>query len=69
MATASNYQVLFYGGPDGYQTNRAQIYLSDAAGKPLAYLRFNDPERTTEHPRLSGRARIPRDNGGTRGRR
>lgn len=43
MAAVSNYSVLFYGSPEGYQTNRAQIALSDAAGKTLAYVRFNDP--------------------------
>jgi len=43
MATATTYSVLFYGSPEGYQTNRAQITLSDAAGKTLAYVRFNDP--------------------------
>jgi len=43
MAAVSSYQVLFYGGPDGYQTNRAQIQLSDAAGKAMAWVRFNDP--------------------------
>lgn len=48
MATVSSYHVLVYGGPDGYQTNRAQIQLSDAAGKALAWLRFNDPGMTFE---------------------
>lgn len=43
MAIVSNYSILFYGSPEGYQTNRAQISLSDAAGKTLAYVRFNDP--------------------------
>jgi hypothetical protein len=43
MAAVAKYNVLVYGGPDGYQTNRAQIELSDAAGKTLAWLRFNDP--------------------------
>ena len=43
MALVSKYHVLVYGGPDGYQTNRAQIQLSDNAGKSLAWLRFNDP--------------------------
>lgn len=43
MPAVTSYSVLFYGGPDGYQTNRAQIQLSDAAGKTLAWLRFNDP--------------------------
>ena len=43
MAEVASYHVLVYGGPDGYQTNRAQIQLSDAAGRTLAWLRFNDP--------------------------
>jgi hypothetical protein len=43
MAAVSSYSVLFYGGPDGYQTNRAQIQLNDASGKAVAWLRFNDP--------------------------
>jgi hypothetical protein len=43
MPAVSKYHVLVYGGPDGYQTNRAQIQLSDTAGKTLAWLRFNDP--------------------------
>ena len=43
MPAVSSYSILFYGGPDGYQTNRAQIQLSDATGKTLAWLRFNDP--------------------------
>jgi hypothetical protein len=43
MAQVASYSLLFYGGPDGYQTNRTQIQLSDAAGKSLAWIRFNDP--------------------------
>lgn len=43
MAEVKKYHVLFYGGPDGYQTNRAQIALYDVAGKVIAYVRFNDP--------------------------
>jgi hypothetical protein len=43
MAAVSNYSILFYGGPDGYLTNRAQIHLTDAGGKSLALIRFNDP--------------------------
>ena len=43
MAEASKYHVLFYGAPDGYQTNRAQIALYNAAGSTIAYIRFNDP--------------------------
>lgn len=43
MAEVASYSLLFYGSPIGYQTNRAQIQLSDAGGQPLAWLRFNDP--------------------------
>lgn len=43
MAEVASYSLLFYGGPDGYQTNRAQIQLSDATGNSLAWIRFNDP--------------------------
>ena len=43
MAQVASYSLLFYGGPNGYQTNRAQIQLSDAAGESLAWIRFNDP--------------------------
>jgi hypothetical protein len=36
MATeVKSYHILLYGGPDGYQINRAQIQLSDGAGKIL----------------------------------
>jgi hypothetical protein len=37
------YHVLFYGSPEGYQTNRAQIALYGPDGSPAAYVRFNDP--------------------------
>jgi hypothetical protein len=44
MATeVKKYHVLFYGSPEGYQTNRAQITLYDNQDKPIAYVRFNDP--------------------------
>jgi len=39
----ASYELLFYGGPKGYQTNRAQIYLLDAEGRALAFVRFKDP--------------------------
>jgi len=42
MTVATGYSVLFYGGPDGYQTNRAQIELHGASGT-IAWIRFNDP--------------------------
>ena len=43
MAAVSSYSILFYGSPCGYQTNRAQIQLSDAAGQTIAWIRFNGP--------------------------
>jgi hypothetical protein len=43
MAQVASYNLLFYGSPTGYQTNRAQIELSDANGQTLAWVRFNDP--------------------------
>jgi hypothetical protein len=49
MAEVASYSVLIYGSPDGYQTNRAQIQLSGNDGKPLAWLRFNDPGMSFEN--------------------
>lgn len=49
MAEVASYGLLFYGGPQGYQTNRAQIHLSDANGQTLAFVRFNDPDMDFEH--------------------
>jgi hypothetical protein len=49
MAEVASYNVLFYGGPQGYQTNRAQIQLSDADGETLAWVRFNDPDMVFEN--------------------
>lgn len=43
MAEVSSYDVLIYGSPGGYQTNRAQIQLLSAAREVLAWLRFSDP--------------------------
>ncbi|MBN1928619.1 MAG: hypothetical protein JW764_03670 [Chlorobiaceae bacterium] len=54
MPVVSSYSVLFYGGPDGYQTNRAQIQLNDAQGKTLAWIRFNDPGMAFENDYLAG---------------
>lgn len=55
MATeVSSYHVLAYGGPDGYQTNRAQIQLSGAGGQTVAWLRFNDPGMAFEADSESG---------------
>jgi hypothetical protein len=53
MAEVTNYHILFYGGPDGYQTNRAQIQLSGASGV-LAWVRFNDPGMAFENDYESG---------------
>ncbi len=49
-----SYSVLFYGSPSGYQTNRAQIQLSDAKGKTVAWIRFNDPGMLFENDYESG---------------
>jgi hypothetical protein len=43
MAEVTKYHILVYGGPDGYQTNRAQIALYGTANTVIGYLRFNDP--------------------------
>jgi hypothetical protein len=43
VPAVSSYSLLVYGSPSGYQTNRAQIQLSDANGDTLAWIRFNDP--------------------------
>lgn len=51
MANVSGYHVLFYGGPGGYQTNRAQIQLSDG-NDVVAWLRFNDPGMAFENDYL-----------------
>jgi hypothetical protein len=42
MPLVDSYNVVFYGGPDGYQTNRAQIELQ-GSGQTVAWVRFNDP--------------------------
>lgn len=55
MATEiKSYHILFYGSPEGYQTNRAQIALYDSNGKTAAYVRFNDPGMTFENDYESG---------------
>ncbi|MCC6612131.1 MAG: hypothetical protein IT320_01570 [Anaerolineae bacterium] len=43
MPEVTDYHVLVYGSPAGYQTNRAQIALYGENGKTVAYIRFNDP--------------------------
>src|SRR4030042_3965956 len=42
MVNVTAYQILIYGSPQGYQTNRSQIVLYDV-NKVVAYVRFNDP--------------------------
>ncbi len=39
------YEVRIYGGPNGYQGNRAQITLYTAQDKAAGYLRFKDPDQ------------------------
>ncbi len=43
MQEVKSYSIIFYGGPDGYQTNRAQIQLHGDEKKALAWVRFSDP--------------------------
>ena len=38
-----DYQILIYGSPQGYQTNRSQISLHGADGQTIAFLRLDDP--------------------------
>lgn len=54
MAAVTNYHILVYGGPDGYQTNRSQIALYGTDGKVVAYVRFNDPGMAFEADSLLG---------------
>jgi hypothetical protein len=54
MTEVTSYGLLFYGSPTGYQTNRAQIALSDANGDTLAFVRFNDPGMFFESDYESG---------------
>jgi hypothetical protein len=54
MPEVMKYHVLFYGSPEGYQTNRAQISLYDTSGKVIAYVRFNDPGMFFEADSNSG---------------
>jgi hypothetical protein len=49
-----HYHVLFYGSPEGYQTNRAQIALYGPDGKTAAFVRFNDPGMTFENDSENG---------------
>lgn len=55
MATKiESYHVLFYGGPEGYQTNRSQIALYGTDGRTRAFIRFNDPGMQFENDYESG---------------
>ena len=50
MATKiTRYHILFYGSPEGYQTNRAQIALYGVDNRTAAFVRFNDPGMTFEN--------------------
>lgn len=53
MPNVTSYHVLFYGSPDGYMTNRAQIALYNG-GTVVAYVRFNDPGMVFENDSMSG---------------
>lgn len=53
MANVTSYSVLIYGGPDGYQTNRAQIQLKDG-NNVVAWVRFNDPGMAFENDDMLG---------------
>ncbi|MEP7229780.1 MAG: hypothetical protein ABI691_05980 [Ginsengibacter sp.] len=52
MANVTSYSILVYGGPDGYQTNRSQIQLTDG-NTVVAWLRFNDPGMAFENDYMS----------------
>jgi hypothetical protein len=53
MANVTSYSILIYGGPDGYQTNRAQIQLKDG-NTVVAWVRFNDPAMFFEADSMLG---------------
>ena len=54
MAAVTNYHILVYGSPDGYQTNRSQITLYSSPNTVVAYVRFNDPGMAFEADYESG---------------
>ncbi len=55
MATEiTNYHILFYGSPEGYQTNRAQISGYGEDGKTKVFIRFNDPGMAFENDEDTG---------------
>lgn len=47
LVNVTSYHILIYGSEQGYQTNRAQIQLSNGT-TVVAWLRFNDPGMTWE---------------------
>lgn len=47
MVNVTSYHILIYGSEQGYQTNRAQIQLSNGS-TVVAWIRFNDPGMTWE---------------------
>ncbi len=52
MANVTSYSILIYGSPDGYQTNRSQIQLTNG-NTVVAWLRFNDPGMAFENDYVS----------------
>jgi hypothetical protein len=54
MPAVTDYHVLIYGSPEGYQTNRAQISVYGPDGKTAAFIRFNDPGMAFEQDSESG---------------
>ena len=53
MPNVIDYHVIFYGSPNGYQTNRAQITLYDNKSV-VAYIKFNDPGMVFENDDMLG---------------
>lgn len=53
MANVTQYHILFYGSPDGYQNGRAQIQLQNGA-TVLGWVRFHDPGMTFPADSQSG---------------
>lgn len=51
-----NYQILFYGGSDGYQNCRAQIVLFGDDGSVAGYIRFHDPGMVFDSDTTAGNA-------------
>ena len=53
MANVTQYHILFYGSPSGYQDNRAQVTLYDGS-TVLGYVRFHDAGMPFPNDALSG---------------